>query len=81
MVKVAAAPFMLSAYVTGQGILQVLGFVLVFIGSIPAALALLSLSKLSPLSFHLWIITSSQSLDFMASFCYSFSVTIYNVNR
>jgi len=45
MVKVAAAPFMLSAYVTGQGILQVLGFVLVFIGSIPAALALLSLSS------------------------------------
>ena len=32
------------AYGTGLGILQVLGFVLVFIGSIPAALAMLKFS-------------------------------------
>ena len=39
---VAGAPLMGPiAYGTGLGLLQVLGFVLVFIGSIPAALAML----------------------------------------
>jgi hypothetical protein len=31
------------AYGTGQGLLQVLGYVLVFVGSVPAALAMLKL--------------------------------------
>ena len=39
---VASAPLMGPiAYGTGLGLLQVLGFVLVFIGSVPAALAML----------------------------------------
>jgi hypothetical protein len=38
---VAGVPFQMIAYPTRLGILQVLGFALVFIGSIPAALALL----------------------------------------
>ena len=38
---VAGVPFQMIAYPTRLGILQVLGFALVFIGSIPAALAML----------------------------------------
>lgn len=38
---IAGPPFQAIAYPTHQGILQVFGFVLVFLGSIPAALALL----------------------------------------
>jgi len=39
---IASAPLMGPiAYGTGLGLLQVLGFVLVFIGSVPAALAML----------------------------------------
>lgn len=37
---VAGVPFQMIAYPTQQGIFQILGFALVFLGSIPAALAL-----------------------------------------
>ncbi len=40
---VVSVPFQMAAYPTHQGMLQILGFIFVFAGSIPAALALLTM--------------------------------------
>ncbi len=42
---VVAIPFQAAAYISGQGIFQLISYVLIFIGSLPAALAMVKLTN------------------------------------